>query len=160
MQIGSSTTPAMGTQGQIESTHAGNLRAEEQPPTTSAATRSSAATEGYVPSTPSTANKDYFDLVQQIFEVNYRRYLEERYAPSGPNYLNTGIPGPLDFAYPGYMVSPYGVTNPGLICSPSANFSPMSVGYLGYVSTYQPNYYITSPSPSYGTGYLMGDDMA
>ena len=79
---------------------------------------------------------------------------------SGPNYLNTGVPAPLDLAYPRYMFSPYGVTAPGLICNPSTNFSPMSVGYLGYSGSHQPNYYVTSPSPSYGTGYPMGRDMA
>ena len=160
MQSESTTTPTTGTRGQIESTHAGNSGAEAQLPATSAVPRSSAAAEEYVPSTPSTSHKAYFDSVQQIFGVDYRRYLEEHYFPtSGPNYLNTGVPAPLDLAYPGYMVSPYDVTAPGLICSPSTSFSHMSVGYSGYSGAYQPNYYVTSPSPSCGTGYPMGRDM-
>ena len=116
MQSETTTTLVMEAHNQIGSTHAGNSGAEVQLPTTSAAPRPSAVAEEYIPSTPSTSHKAYFDSVQQIFGVDYRRYLEERYFPmSGPNYLNTGVPAPLDLAYPGYMVSLYDVTAPGLI---------------------------------------------
>ena len=71
MQSESTTTPIMGADNQIGSTHAGNSGAEAQLPTTSTAPRSSAAAEEYVPSTPATSHKIYFDSVQQILGVDY-----------------------------------------------------------------------------------------
>ena len=63
MQNGSSTIPAMEDQGQSGCVHAGNSGAEAHPPTTSAAMTMSATTEEYIPSTPATTSKNYFDSV-------------------------------------------------------------------------------------------------